>query len=109
MTITVDDDTTFRPMRPGCSNMADIAPPPSLAGVPATLVPELWSLIARRALAADGDSVQAWLRLSLVSRTFRSALAGERTSSMLPEYAYIRRLLAVCVIRQKELMLPVLR
>ncbi len=39
--------------------------------------PELWTVIARRALAAEGDSGQAWSRLGLVSRTFRSAIAGD--------------------------------
>ncbi len=99
----------FGPESTGYSNMSDSTPPPSPAGVlPATLAPELWALIARRALAADGDSVQAWLRLSLVSRTFRNALLGERTSSRLPEYGYIRRLLVMCVIRDKAVMFPVL-
>ena len=41
--------------------------------------PELWTDIARRALAADGDSGPAWLRLSLVSHTFRDAVAGDAT------------------------------
>ncbi len=35
------------------------------------------SVIARRALAADDDSLQAWARLRLVSRAFRSAIAGD--------------------------------
>jgi len=39
--------------------------------------PDLWTMIARCALAADGDSVQTWLRLSLVNRTFRNATAGD--------------------------------
>ncbi len=42
-----------------------------------TLSPELWSVIARRALAAEDDSVQAWARLSRVSRNFRDAIAGD--------------------------------
>jgi len=46
---------------------------------PDTLSPDLWAAIARSALAADGDSVQAWCRLSLVSRAFRDAIAGELT------------------------------
>ena len=46
---------------------------------PDTLSPELWAVIARAALAADGDTVQAWSRLSLVSRTFRKAIAGGST------------------------------
>ena len=58
--------------------MADTAPPASRAGeLPATLPSELLPLVARRALAADGDSVQTWLRLSLVSHTFHRAIAGE--------------------------------
>ena len=61
-------------------NMADTAPPPSRAGMlPATLVPEIWALIARFALAADGSTVSTWTRLSTVNQTFRSALAGEHT------------------------------
>jgi len=50
---------------------------------PASLIPEIWALIARFALAADGSTVNAWIRLSLVNQTFRSALAGEHTSPRL--------------------------
>ena len=38
--------------------------------------PDVWRTLARPALAAEGDSVAAWLRLSMVSRTWREALAG---------------------------------
>ncbi len=38
--------------------------------------PDLWSTLARAALAAEGDSIAAWLRLRLVSRIWRDALAG---------------------------------
>ena len=38
--------------------------------------PDVWRTLARAALAAEGDSVAAWLRLSMVSRTWREALAG---------------------------------
>ena len=56
------------------------APPPLPADQPwSTLSPDLWAAIARCALAADGDTVEAWCRLTLVCRTFRSAIAGERT------------------------------
>ena len=42
-----------------------------------TLTRDAWAAIARCALTADGYSVQAWCRLSLVSRTFRNAVAGD--------------------------------
>ena len=56
------------------------ASPPSLQGKASsaiTLSPDLWARIARAALAAGGESVEAWCRLSLVSHTFRTAILGE--------------------------------
>ncbi len=40
------------------------------------LPPDVSRTLARAALAAEGDSLAAWLRLSMVSRTWRKALAG---------------------------------
>ncbi len=45
------------------------APPPALP-------PDMMGRIARAALTAEGDDVQAWARLSLVSRTWRDGLHG---------------------------------
>ena len=56
------------------------------------LLPDLWPSLAKAALAADGNSLAAWLRLSMVCRTWRESLAGAhrlalpsslRSSSML--------------------------
>ena len=41
-------------------------------GVPA----DVWRTLALAALVAEGDSLAAWLRLSLVSRTWRDSLSG---------------------------------
>ncbi len=41
-----------------------------------TLPPDVMARIMRAALAADGDDVRAWVRLSLVSRTWRDGLRG---------------------------------
>ena len=37
---------------------------------------DVWRTLAVAALAAEGGSLAAWLRLSLVSRTWRDSLAG---------------------------------
>ena len=37
---------------------------------------DVWSTLARAALAAEGDGLAAWLRLSLVCRAWRDSLAG---------------------------------
>ncbi len=36
-------------------------------------------MLARAALTAEGDTLAAWLRLSLVCRTWRDSLAGARS------------------------------
>ncbi len=43
------------------------------------LPPDAWGAIARTALAAEGDSVQTWARLSLVARAWRDGLKGARS------------------------------
>jgi len=43
--------------------------------------PDVWRTIALAALAAEGNSVSAWLRLSMVSSAWRKVLAG--TGSLL--------------------------
>ena len=68
------------PVVPAQEAVAEPTPPPSRdmpSTCPDTLSPDLWTAIARSALAAAVDSVQAWCRLSLVSHTFRHAIAGE--------------------------------
>ncbi len=46
-------------------------------GPQAALPAEVWSVIARATLRAEGDGVRAWERLGRVSRSWRAALAGE--------------------------------
>ena len=41
------------------------------------------AIIARAALAAEGDDVRAWARLSLVNTVFRDTLKGEHNSRAL--------------------------
>ena len=43
---------------------------------PPTLTADLWAAIVRRSLAEEGDTVQAWARLSLMCRAFRDGLEG---------------------------------
>ncbi len=38
--------------------------------------PDVWRTIARATLAAEGDGLAAWARLSTVSRAWREHLAG---------------------------------
>ncbi len=49
-------------------------------GMPAnllpTLPPDVMDCIMRAALTAEGGDVQAWVRLSLVSRAWRDSLCG---------------------------------
>jgi len=67
----------LRQQQAAAMNMAEASPPPPREGASSEpLSPELWAIIARRALAAEDSSVQAWARLSLVSPAFRSAVAG---------------------------------
>ncbi len=44
----------------------------------ADIPPDIWPRLARAALAAKGDSVAAWQRLSMVSRIWRMSVAGVR-------------------------------
>jgi len=37
---------------------------------------DLWGLIARTTLRAEGDDLRSWERLSLVNRTWRAVLSG---------------------------------
>ncbi len=51
----------------------------TMAAAPAPeLPPDAWGAIARTALAAEGDSIQTWARLSLVARAWRDGLKGAR-------------------------------
>ena len=54
-------------------------PPAPLPALPA----EVWRGIACRALAAEGSTVQAVVRLSLVCRTWRECLRGGRSRTNL--------------------------
>ena len=40
------------------------------------LPPDVIRMLVRAALAAEGDSLAAWLRLSMVSRAWRESLTG---------------------------------
>jgi len=79
------EQDTGVPVVPAHEVVAEPSPPPSrdtpyASNSPLdTLSLDLWAAIARSARAADGDSVQTWCRLSLVSRTFCDAIAGELT------------------------------
>ena len=55
--------------RPNSSIDVSPAPPP-------VLPPEVMGCIARAALAAEGDGLQAWARLSRVCRIWRDTLRG---------------------------------
>ncbi len=61
------------------ASMAAVAQP--AAGAPAALPAEVWGVIARAALRAEGDGVCAWERFSRVSRSWRTALAGDHRGS----------------------------
>ena len=54
----------------------------SPAPLPA-LPPDVVGYIARATLAAEGGDVQAWVRLSLVSRAWRDALHGAQSRAAL--------------------------
>ena len=41
-------------------------------------LPDVWRLITAAALAAEGNSLAAWMRLSMVSRAWHDSLAGRR-------------------------------
>ena len=47
------------------------------------LPPDVMGCIARAKLAAEGGDVQAWVRLSLVNRTWRDSLRGASSSATL--------------------------
>ena len=52
---------------------------------------DAWRTLARAALAAEADSLAAWLRLSMVSRAWREALAGVHSLCMgCPAHAQLR-------------------
>ena len=50
-------------------------------GAQAALPPEVWGVIARATLRAEGDNVHALMRLCSVNSTWRAALAGDHRSS----------------------------
>lgn len=45
---------------------------------PDSLPPDVWAAVAKAALAAEGDSLAIWLRLGMVSRSWRDILSGSR-------------------------------
>ena len=61
---------------------------------------DAWEAVARAALAAEGDGVEAWTRLSLVSRAWRDGLKGARCSCQ--ETAVVRREFCVHEAAQSE-------
>ncbi len=56
--------------------------PPGNAATP-ELLADAWGAVARTALVAEGNSFQAWARLSLVNRAWRDGLRGAHTSTAL--------------------------
>ena len=52
---------------------------PAVASKP-MLPPELWEVVARATLRAEGEGVRSRERLSLVNRAWRAGLAGDRRS-----------------------------
>lgn len=46
----------------------------------AELPSDVWGTVALAALAAEGQSFEAWTRLSLVSRAWRDGLKGARSA-----------------------------
>ena len=60
--------------------------PARLPPVPPLLPPEVWGAIARETLAAEGGGARAWVRLSLINRSWRAGLAGQsQTSAFCPQ------------------------
>ncbi len=45
------------------------------------LPPEIWGLVARATLRAEGEAVRSRERLSLVNRAWHAGLAGDRRSN----------------------------
>ena len=62
--------------------MSDSVANPTVAGSTAAtpeLLADAWGAVARTVLVAEGNSFQAWARLSLVSRAWRDGLKGAHT------------------------------